>query len=39
VFFFGLSRMQKEPVYVSEWTPKAASAADAAIPAQGVRMR
>jgi hypothetical protein len=30
--------MQKESGYVSRWTPKATSAADAAIPAQGMRI-
>jgi hypothetical protein len=39
-----LQRMQKEPGYVSAWTPKTAPAADAAAPdtavqAQGMRMR
>jgi hypothetical protein len=39
-----LQRMQKEPGYVSAWTPKTALAVDAAapdtaVPAQGMRMR
>jgi hypothetical protein len=34
-----LQRMQKEPSYASAWTPKTAQAADAAVPAQGMRMR